>query len=929
MRRENFIRHPHYPEIIKFKIGSVKTISTLSNSNNDDDFNTFERLSMNGDGFHNNQDNSSTCGDLEKLGCLFTSNPKNNNFDKMYYDIEDQQPSFEDDFQQSSLNTFNKLNNSLLSPSSKNNINQQNMINQNFHNAHHQYQTNLNNSGYQNSNFSPNMQTWHQQNSNFNEQNSIYQCQNEYDVQQMSYYHQNFQEQLREKIDVPNQQQQYVSSNQLLQSTLRKLDRIGFSKGTFTCSTKSAYSFKEDILSEEQDGDDEDSIQQADAIMDEQDELDEIQSDTGSAVFPNADTRSVQGDLEMEAPSYYCFFCRKPHNQNGFESYPCQDQLSQFSHIQTQQQTFQSPQQQNYNQTQKAFMKKVAKLNYQNLKLIQESQEEECFNHFKHTTTFTTTTTATKSSCCGSECQQRSSQKKTIRTLIMEDQMSTCSCGRKSIKGSECGGSIYGGQGSYAGKDLIKSSNLSDLSSLNEFQEMSWTLSVPNGQGFHVPQNLNFKKGPSSINSVKTSIASCKGNISVQDSYSSQLNTSVNKNVRFQIEDDEELYQKQKATLENQMNQTMQRRWFVDKSGYVKTQSQCYVKRHKTPETSPALEVYPRIIKGLKQKVKKSGETPVQNILRRSNRNLRLKFGNKLQDQDGLFRLTLRKTALDLDEIEDNYQGEESSLESFHTNRNSSINSRGQQIPEESPPQEIKIKQINRIQRELEHKEGMNQDQMSNYLNKGQLQQSNLRIRQNKFFRDHQAQHTFQIPIIKEIRQNNSDEFNSLKHAHSNSSNQSNHQFTSANQSQLQNGNQQINDQQQVKNIMIGNLSINERFQKVRAFWEKRKRKSLEKQTKYAKKKKQADKKLRINGRFVSLKQAKNVLNMTKKEFQKAIKQEGAKNLDSKKIKKKRKIDAQVIRPDIKKIIKLSNAQEILKVKKRKTQKAKKNGVNG
>jgi len=77
MRRETFIRHPHYPEIIKFKIGSVKTISTLSNSNNDDDFNNFERLSMNGDGFQNNLENSSNNGDLEKLGCLFTSNLKN------------------------------------------------------------------------------------------------------------------------------------------------------------------------------------------------------------------------------------------------------------------------------------------------------------------------------------------------------------------------------------------------------------------------------------------------------------------------------------------------------------------------------------------------------------------------------------------------------------------------------------------------------------------------------------------------------------------------------------------------------------------------------------------------------------------------------------------------------------------------------------
>ena len=45
------IRHPHYPEIIKFKIGSVKTISTLSNSNWDDDMNNFEKLSLTGDGF--------------------------------------------------------------------------------------------------------------------------------------------------------------------------------------------------------------------------------------------------------------------------------------------------------------------------------------------------------------------------------------------------------------------------------------------------------------------------------------------------------------------------------------------------------------------------------------------------------------------------------------------------------------------------------------------------------------------------------------------------------------------------------------------------------------------------------------------------------------------------------------------------------------
>jgi hypothetical protein len=42
-------RHPHYPEIIKFKIGSVKTTSTLSTSNQDEDLNNCEKLSLPGD----------------------------------------------------------------------------------------------------------------------------------------------------------------------------------------------------------------------------------------------------------------------------------------------------------------------------------------------------------------------------------------------------------------------------------------------------------------------------------------------------------------------------------------------------------------------------------------------------------------------------------------------------------------------------------------------------------------------------------------------------------------------------------------------------------------------------------------------------------------------------------------------------------------
>ncbi len=43
-----------------------------------------------------------------------------------------------------------------------------------------------------------------------------------------------------------------MTSNQLLQSTLRKWERLAFCRGTFTCSSKSAYSVKEDVLSEEE-----------------------------------------------------------------------------------------------------------------------------------------------------------------------------------------------------------------------------------------------------------------------------------------------------------------------------------------------------------------------------------------------------------------------------------------------------------------------------------------------------------------------------------------------------------------------------------------------------------------------------------------------------------------------------------------------------
>ena len=55
--------------------------------------------------------------------------------------------------------------------------------------------------------------------------------------------------------------------------------------------------------------------------------------------------------------------------------------------------------------------------------------------------------------------------------------MSACSCGKKSIKGSEYGGSVYGGTSLKGNKKgALKSSNLSDFSSYGEFQEMAFTI---------------------------------------------------------------------------------------------------------------------------------------------------------------------------------------------------------------------------------------------------------------------------------------------------------------------------------------------------------------------------------------------------------------------------------------------------------------------
>jgi hypothetical protein len=110
-------------------------------------------------------------------------------------------------------------------------------------------------------------------------------------------------------------------------------------------------------------------------------------------------------------------------------------------------------------------MNKIMKLNYHNLKLIQESDEQ---FHFTHTTTLTTTTTT--KSCCSSSVidnQNLTCKKKTLRTVIMEDQMSNCSCSKKSLKSISEYDGITNGVISK-NKDIVKNSNLSEISSIAE-----------------------------------------------------------------------------------------------------------------------------------------------------------------------------------------------------------------------------------------------------------------------------------------------------------------------------------------------------------------------------------------------------------------------------------------------------------------------------
>ena len=64
----------------------------------------------------------------------------------------------------------------------------------------------------------------------------------------------------------------------------------------------------------------------------------------------------------------------------------------------------------------------------------------------------------------------------------------------------------------------------------------------------------------------------------------------------------------------------------------------------------------------------------------------------------------------------------------------------------------------------------------------------------------------------------------------------------------------------------IGNLSVEERRIKVQKYQEKRKKRNFKKKISYMCRKKVADKRVRIKGRFVSKIQAEEILNVKEKE---------------------------------------------------------------
>ena len=68
-------------------------------------------------------------------------------------------------------------------------------------------------------------------------------------------------------------------------------------------------------------------------------------------------------------------------------------------------------------------------------------------------------------------------------------------------------------------------------------------------------------------------------------------------------------------------------------------------------------------------------------------------------------------------------------------------------------------------------------------------------------------------------------------------------------------------------------LTFEERSQKILNYWNKKRRKTFQKKVNYHKRKRVADNKLRIKGRFVTTEQAIKILGMTKKEVEKLIKE--------------------------------------------------------
>ena len=97
---------------------------------------------------------------------------------------------------------------------------------------------------------------------------------------------------------------------------------------------------KEDILSEEQDGDDEDSIHNGgDTIMDECEDEEILSEHSGSAAAVEieeeklfTDNRSNQGDNETEIPCYYCSNCKQQHFQKCLETATTFSTNSDISH---------------------------------------------------------------------------------------------------------------------------------------------------------------------------------------------------------------------------------------------------------------------------------------------------------------------------------------------------------------------------------------------------------------------------------------------------------------------------------------------------------------------------------------------------------------------------------------------------------------------